>query len=870
MKIYSLNIGVSITDKLHYKNSLIPLPCCTSDAIYMNSFSDVFGYDHSTLLLNKDATVENVKNEILQFSELAKSGDLVIITYSGHGSVIPDGNYDEHPRANDQTWCLYDRQIIDDEFRHLWKEFAEGVNILVIMDSCHSGTAYKSLFKKDDREEFAIDYSRKVKSIKSDAAYSIFLENMDLYEPICTRPFVRDEEIKCYVAGIAACQDDEEALAGTFISFFTRLIISTLASKFGDIENYQDFVELVSIQSKELENITPLISYLGNPTDFFSTTQPFLKINQEYPEGISSLYNDIVFGNSSITNKGLVDNGLIIEFLEKPSEELLKSINSLRLESISDSDQDIKIVTSSKLNKTVIHPWDKAYILYDELKQKGASVYVEADIEPFIEKSDQKRFSEKKRNDYLKNWPHPLGHNGIFTWHLDDDHSQLATACNEIRNSIPEEDQDIVIAQIDTGYNPNHPAIPLKVSKGISYVRGEEFNPAYDKPTPKWIEQEDHGTATLSILAGKKVSEELAYGNGSTEIGAIPFASIYPIRISDTVALTSILGNSEAFVKGIKKVIAEECEVVTMSMGGLPKRVWAKVINEAYEKGITIVTAAGNSWTKGFANIAPKKILYPARFDRVIAATGVCYNQYPYVAKANPYFNRNKAEGGEFMQGNYYPKSAMKTALAAYTPNVPWAIFEKKDKKTPIILKSGAGTSSATPQIAAAAALWIIKNRKELIERGYHGNWKQVEAVKYALFGGAKKNNIVGWEKYYGKGILKAMNTLKIPVPDESELKKAPKARVSFELAEFIKLIILRKSSGLKKEQYDSAKAQMIFQEIVQVTEQDPKLVELYQDIDFIELAVNNELTEEMFKEVCKQVALSPYSSEYLKSLIYE
>jgi hypothetical protein len=57
------------------------------------------------------------------------------------------------------------------------------------------------------------------------------------------------------------------------------------------------------------------------------------------------------------------------------------------------------------------------------------------------------------------------------------------------------------------------------------------------------------------------------------------------------------------------------------------------------------------------------------------------------------------------MAGNYGPNSKMDTALAAYTPNMPWAEINCPT----IVDMDGAGTSAATPQIAAAAALWLQK-----------------------------------------------------------------------------------------------------------------------------------------------------------------
>ena len=40
----------------------------------------------------------------------------------------------------DETWCLYDGQLIDDELYFELSRFKAGVRILVLSDSCHSGT----------------------------------------------------------------------------------------------------------------------------------------------------------------------------------------------------------------------------------------------------------------------------------------------------------------------------------------------------------------------------------------------------------------------------------------------------------------------------------------------------------------------------------------------------------------------------------------------------------------------------------------------------------------------------------------------------------------------------------------------------------
>jgi hypothetical protein len=52
---------------------------------------------------------------------------------------VPDVSGDEADKQ-DETWCLYDGQLIDDELYFELSRFAAGVRILVLSDSCHSGT----------------------------------------------------------------------------------------------------------------------------------------------------------------------------------------------------------------------------------------------------------------------------------------------------------------------------------------------------------------------------------------------------------------------------------------------------------------------------------------------------------------------------------------------------------------------------------------------------------------------------------------------------------------------------------------------------------------------------------------------------------
>lgn len=76
----------------------------------------------------------------------AAKGDTVVLTYSGHGTWVPDQNGDE-PDQRDEGLCPWDigqgKVLLDDEISLLFSQRAAGVRIVLISDSCHSGSVTK-------------------------------------------------------------------------------------------------------------------------------------------------------------------------------------------------------------------------------------------------------------------------------------------------------------------------------------------------------------------------------------------------------------------------------------------------------------------------------------------------------------------------------------------------------------------------------------------------------------------------------------------------------------------------------------------------------------------------------------------------------
>ncbi len=328
-----------------------------------------------------------------------------------------------------------------------------------------------------------------------------------------------------------------------------------------------------------------------------------------------------------------------------------------------------------------------------------------------------------------------------FAWHLDDDFTQLRKA----REAVPFNPPRTRIAHIDTGYDRGHDARPQNILTNLerSFVDGDNDPNSADDPNRgnAFPDNSGHGTGTISILAGGHLAKF------NETLGGAAGADILPLRISNSV----ILFRTSAFAQALRYAIDQKVDVISISMGGAPSRAWNEAVNAAYEAGICIVAAAGNN-----LNGAPTRhVVYPARYHRVLAACGV-------MADGSPYDDL----GLGVLRGNYGPDSCMTAALSTYTPNIPWAVFGCGST----IRLNGEGTSAATPQIAAAVALWFEKYKKDLPR-----DWRRVEAVRRALFSSASPP---ADPERMGRGILRAHAALGIsPVLN---LPKTPADRDSF------------------------------------------------------------------------------------------
>lgn len=234
----SINIGINNVDPAVY-GSPLTLRGCENDARSMWGLAEAAGFDMgaSTMLLSGAATAGAVAAAIRGAAAQLRGDDLLFLTYSGHGGQVPDPTGEE-PDGKNETWVLYDRQLIDDELNRLWSEFAGSIRIFVLSDSCHSGTVIR------DVDGTFYDGTRRA-TLNALPVLSRELVGFDVAQPVTKDlPFLVQAQVyeanKAFYDGIhrskaitpaasvlliSGCQDNQVSLDGSVNGLFTEKLL---------------------------------------------------------------------------------------------------------------------------------------------------------------------------------------------------------------------------------------------------------------------------------------------------------------------------------------------------------------------------------------------------------------------------------------------------------------------------------------------------------------------------------------------------------------------------------------------------------------------------------------------------------------------
>ncbi|MEB8346905.1 caspase family protein [Flavobacteriaceae bacterium KMM 6898] len=214
----SLHIGLNYVDPNHYSGWDGKLNACEYDANDMFLISKSQGFQSAKLIRN-EATRNRVISAIKNAASNLIANDFFVISYSGHGGQIPDINGDEDD-GMDETWCLFDGELVDDEISQLWSLFSKGVRVLVFSDSCHSGTAVKVA-----KRSILWENELSPKFMPSEIAASTYFSNKDFYENILKNvKEVKSQNIEASIKLISGCQDNQYSYDGPFNGQFTSAL----------------------------------------------------------------------------------------------------------------------------------------------------------------------------------------------------------------------------------------------------------------------------------------------------------------------------------------------------------------------------------------------------------------------------------------------------------------------------------------------------------------------------------------------------------------------------------------------------------------------------------------------------------------------
>ena len=220
-KGYSLHLGLNRVEPTHYGGWDGTLNACEADAKDIQAIAKKLGYK-SDLLLTSAASSANVISRLTNLAATLGAGDILWLTYSGHGGQMPDTNHDE-PDGQDETWVLFDRQLIDDELYALFGKFKAGVRIIVLSDSCHSGSVVRAMPPSPGAAPAA-----RVRLMPPDVALRTYREHAALYNAIqkATPPSEKGG-VKAAVLLISGCQDNQTSLDGVRNGLFTEKMLKT-------------------------------------------------------------------------------------------------------------------------------------------------------------------------------------------------------------------------------------------------------------------------------------------------------------------------------------------------------------------------------------------------------------------------------------------------------------------------------------------------------------------------------------------------------------------------------------------------------------------------------------------------------------------
>ncbi len=135
-----------------YPGTANDLKGCVNDATDWAALLEYSGFEVEKIT-NSQATRQKILNTLASLVTNAVAGDEIVFTYSGHGTSVYDIGGDE-PDAYDEALYVYDGLLVDDELRSIFQKVKPGVHVVVISDSCFSGTVTRAFITASSKPRY--------------------------------------------------------------------------------------------------------------------------------------------------------------------------------------------------------------------------------------------------------------------------------------------------------------------------------------------------------------------------------------------------------------------------------------------------------------------------------------------------------------------------------------------------------------------------------------------------------------------------------------------------------------------------------------------------------------------------------------------
>lgn len=154
---------------INYNGTSYQLAGCINDAMNLrNVLVGRYGFSSFNVNVLTDDTAikptrDNIFNNIKAMLQGAQSGDVLFLSYSGHGSYITDKNGDETDKKDEVLVGCDIKYIVDDDLRQLLITYLKPtVTLVVLSDSCFSGTVFDLKYQYMDTQ-YNTQFSTNVK-----------------------------------------------------------------------------------------------------------------------------------------------------------------------------------------------------------------------------------------------------------------------------------------------------------------------------------------------------------------------------------------------------------------------------------------------------------------------------------------------------------------------------------------------------------------------------------------------------------------------------------------------------------------------------------------------------------------------------------